>query len=98
MIWIFWEMTSGTISVCSALRSTVDTCFCQSTRLWGVSHIFNVNANSDPTGAVVQTVQNSVEFPQLQFGEQVAISLICWFAVAVHRQICGFFRTPSAWM
>ena len=46
MIWIFWEMTSGIISVCSALGSTVDTCFCQSTRLWGVSHIFYVNVNS----------------------------------------------------
>ena len=43
-----------------------------------------------------QTVQNSVEIPQLQF------------AVAVHRQglhclkgyfaaFCGIFRTPSAW-
>ena len=26
MIWIFWEMTSGIISICSALGSTVDTC------------------------------------------------------------------------
>ena len=26
MAWIFWEMTSGFISVCSALGSTVDTC------------------------------------------------------------------------
>ena len=26
MIWIFWEMTSGIISTCSALGSTVDTC------------------------------------------------------------------------
>ena len=25
MIWIFWELTSGIISVCSALGSTVDT-------------------------------------------------------------------------
>ena len=50
VIWIFWEMTSGIISVCSALGSTVDTCFCQSTRLWGVSHIFYVNVNSDPEG------------------------------------------------
>ena len=32
MIWIFWEMTSGIISVCSALGLTVDTCFSQSTR------------------------------------------------------------------
>ena len=50
MIWIFWEMTSGIISVCSALGSTVDTCFCQSTRLWGVSRIFYVNVNSDLEG------------------------------------------------
>ena len=26
VIWIFWEMTSGIISACSALGSTVDTC------------------------------------------------------------------------
>ena len=107
-------MTSGIISVCSALGSTVDTCFCQSTRFWGVLHIFHVNVNSGSegtswlslstetglhsancaadredltgtvlglivdapvvtaTGAVVQTVQNSVEIPHLQFGEQVA--------------------------
>ena len=26
MIWIFWEMTSDIISICSALGSTVDTC------------------------------------------------------------------------
>ena len=26
MIWIFWEMTSGIISICSALGSKVDTC------------------------------------------------------------------------
>ena len=48
MIWIFWELTSGIISVCSALGSTVDTCSCQSTRLWGVSHSSHVNVNSDP--------------------------------------------------
>ena len=47
MIWIFWEMTSGIVSVCSAPGLTVDTCSCQSTRLWGVSHIFYVNVNSD---------------------------------------------------
>ena len=26
LIWIFWEMTSGIISICSALGSTVDIC------------------------------------------------------------------------
>ena len=26
MIWIFWEVTSGIFSTCSALGSTVDTC------------------------------------------------------------------------
>ena len=78
MIWIFWEMTSGIISVCNALGSTVDTCFCQSTRLWGVSHIFYVNVNSDPegtswlslsteTGFTVQTVQQTVKISQVQF-------------------------------
>ena len=50
MIWIFWEMTSGIIPVCCALGSTVDTCSCQSARLWGVSHIIYVNVNSDPEG------------------------------------------------
>ena len=40
MIWIFWEMTSRIISVCSALSSTVDTYFCQSTRLREF-HIFS---------------------------------------------------------
>ena len=49
MIWIFWEPTSGIISVCSALGSTVDTCSCQSTMLWRVSHYVNVNSDPEVT-------------------------------------------------
>ena len=52
MIWIIWD-DFRIISVCNALGSTVGTCFCQSTRLWGVSHIFHVNVNSDPEGHVL---------------------------------------------
>ena len=77
VMWIFWEMTSGIISVCSALGSTVDTCFCQFTRLWGVSHIFYVNVNSDLEALpgclcqqrqvfTLKSVQQTVKISQVQ--------------------------------
>ena len=100
MIWIFWEMTSGIISICSALGSTVDTCMASVYEVMASFTYFlrerelgsaNCAADrEDLTGTVLglvdaavdvqrqvpwfQTVQNSVEIPQLQF------------AVAVHRQ------------
>ena len=123
----------------------------QSTRLWGVSHIFYVNVNSDPevtswlslstetgihsancaadrgdlTGTVLGlvvdapvVVQRQVpwfrqyripwRFRSCSLVNRWPMSLLCWFAVAVHRQglhclmgdfaaFCGIFRTPSVW-
>ena len=40
MIWIFWEMTSGINSMCSALGSTVDTCMASVYEVWRVSLFF----------------------------------------------------------
>ena len=120
----FW-----TLSVCSALGSTVDTCFCQSSRLWGVSHIFHVNVNSVPegtswlslsterglhsancaadrgdlTGTVLGlvvdapvVVQRQVpwfrqyripwRFRSCSLVNRWPMCLLCWLAVAVHRQ------------
>ena len=50
LIWIFWEMTSGIISICSALRSTVDTCVASVYEVMASFTFFYVNVNSDPEG------------------------------------------------
>ena len=143
MIWIFREMTSGTMLFqCSWFD--IGYMFLPVYEVMGVSHIFFVNANSDPegktglhseancaadredlTGPVLGlvvdapvVVQRQVpwfrqcripwSFRSCRLVNRWPMSLLCWFAVAVHRQglhclmvdfaaFCCFFQTPSVW-
>ena len=129
MIWIFWEVTSGIISICSALGSTVDTCMAsvyevmasftfflrvrelgsRGTSWLSLStetglHSANCAADrEDLTDTVLGWVVDAPVVVQRQVPwfrkyriprrfrscssvNRWPMSLLCWFAVAVHRQ------------
>ena len=105
MIWIFWEMTSGIISICSALGyGSVDMSYgVESTRLWRVSHIFYVNVNSDPEGTSWLSLSTETGLHSAYCAADredltgAVLGLVVDAPVVVQRQVPWFRRYRIPW-